>query len=253
MPAWRASWPIVIVSGGIKRTSLTSTRVEVAHQLDAHPDCRCPPDRLLVGREPAPGTDGRDRRRRPSAARRSDRAARGDLALRRRRSRARAPDRDCRRRVTVLRVHALRAARAARRGRHDDHRPRRCRARPPRPRCGVLQRGGRVRAPEERYRRGHGLGARGRRPIVLCCAGWAAELAAVGCMRPRWLLGLVAIAIAMAVFGVLDVREAFHQSDENKAGLVILAAVIAALHFAAAGVSSAMANAPDAASTTASL
>ena len=33
---------------------------------------------------------------------------------------------------------------------------------------------------------------------------------------------------------VLDVREAFHQSDENQTGLVTVAAVIAALHFAAA-------------------
>jgi hypothetical protein len=46
----------------------------------------------------------------------------------------------------------------------------------------------------------------------------------------------------MIVFGVLDVREAFHQSDENQTGLVILAAVIAALHFAASGTAAAMAR-----------
>jgi hypothetical protein len=83
-------------------------------------------------------------------------------------------------------------------------------------------------------------------PFIVLAALASLALAAVGWMRPRWLLGLVAIAIAMAVFGVLDVREAFHQSDENKAGLVILAAVIAALHFAAAGASSAMAARRDA-------
>jgi hypothetical protein len=60
----------------------------------------------------------------------------------------------------------------------------------------------------------------------------------LGYTRPRWLLGLVAIAGAMVAFGTLDVREAFHQS---RTGLLILAAVIAALHFAAAGIASVMA------------
>jgi hypothetical protein len=45
----------------------------------------------------------------------------------------------------------------------------------------------------------------------------------------------------MVVIGVLDVREAFHQSDENQTGLVIPAAVIAALHFAAASCAAVMA------------
>jgi hypothetical protein len=75
---------------------------------------------------------------------------------------------------------------------------------------------------------------------VLAALGSLA-LAALGWARPRWLLGLVVIAAAMFVFGVLDVREAFHQSDENQTGLVILAVLIATLHFAAAGCAGAMA------------
>lgn len=66
-------------------------------------------------------------------------------------------------------------------------------------------------------------------------------LAALGWTRPRWLPGLVLIAVSMVVFGVLDVREAFHQSDENQTGLVILAAAIAVLHFGAAGCAAVMA------------
>jgi hypothetical protein len=69
-------------------------------------------------------------------------------------------------------------------------------------------------------------------------------LAALGWVRPRWLLGLVAIAAAMAVFGALDVREAFHQSDESRTGLAVLACVIAALHLAATVVAGAMAGRP---------
>jgi hypothetical protein len=75
--------------------------------------------------------------------------------------------------------------------------------------------------------------------VIACLASLA--LAALAWVRPRWLLGLLVLAGAMAVFGVLDVREAFHQSDERRTGLVILAVVIAVLHFAAAGLAAAMA------------
>jgi hypothetical protein len=78
-------------------------------------------------------------------------------------------------------------------------------------------------------------------PFVVLAALASLALTALGWARPRWLLGLGAIAAAMFVFGVLDVREAFHQSDENQTGLVILAAVIAALHVAAAGCAAVMA------------
>ena len=78
-------------------------------------------------------------------------------------------------------------------------------------------------------------------PFVVLAALVSVALAALGYARPRWLPGLVAIAVAMTLFGVVDVREAFHQSDENQTGLAILASVIAALHFAAAGLAVALA------------
>jgi hypothetical protein len=76
--------------------------------------------------------------------------------------------------------------------------------------------------------------------IVLACLVSLA-FAALAWVRPRWLVGLLMLAGAMAAFGTIDVREAFHQSDEHRTGLVILAVVIAALHFAASGPAAAMA------------
>ena len=46
------------------------------------------------------------------------------------------------------------------------------------------------------------------------------------------LLGVV--ALAMAAFGALDVREVVHQANESRTGLMLLAALVAILHFAAA-------------------
>jgi hypothetical protein len=66
-------------------------------------------------------------------------------------------------------------------------------------------------------------------------------LAALGWARPRRLLGLIAIAVAMTVFGALDLREVAHESDGNQTALEVLAGAISALHFAAAGVARAMA------------
>jgi hypothetical protein len=43
------------------------------------------------------------------------------------------------------------------------------------------------------------------------------------------------VALAMAAFGALDVREVVHQADESRTGLMLLAALVAVLHFAAAG------------------
>lgn len=79
-------------------------------------------------------------------------------------------------------------------------------------------------------------------PFIILAALASLGLAALGWARPRWLLGLAAIAVAMIVFGALDVREAFHQSDESQTGLVILAVVIGALHLAAGATAAAMAR-----------
>jgi len=70
-------------------------------------------------------------------------------------------------------------------------------------------------------------------PFVGLAALASLALAALGWTKSRWLLGLAAIAVAMLVFGALDVREVFNQSDESHTGLAILAAAIAALHFGA--------------------
>jgi hypothetical protein len=43
----------------------------------------------------------------------------------------------------------------------------------------------------------------------------------------------------MALFAALDVREVFHQLDEDKTGLATLAVLVAAVHLAAAGLASA--------------
>ena len=53
-------------------------------------------------------------------------------------------------------------------------------------------------------------------------------------MHPRSVPLLIVIALIMLGFGVLDLREVSHQSDEGKSGLAALAAVVAALHVAAA-------------------
>jgi hypothetical protein len=63
-------------------------------------------------------------------------------------------------------------------------------------------------------------------PFIVLAALASLALALLGWFQPRRPLGPATIAAAMIVFGVLDVREAFHQSDEQKTGLLILAAVI---------------------------
>jgi hypothetical protein len=80
-------------------------------------------------------------------------------------------------------------------------------------------------------------------PFVVLAALASIALALAAWVRPRVVLLLLAIGGAMAVFGVLDVREVFHQSDESRTGLAVLAAVIAALHASAAIVAGTMARA----------
>lgn len=71
-------------------------------------------------------------------------------------------------------------------------------------------------------------------PFVVLAAVASLLLAILAWARPRWLVGLLAVAATMLVFSVLDVREVVHQSDEGRTGLAALAALIAALHGAAA-------------------
>jgi hypothetical protein len=62
-------------------------------------------------------------------------------------------------------------------------------------------------------------------------------------LRPESGLLLAIVSAAMVVFAALDVREVVHQIDEDNGGLAVLAAVVAALHFAAAGVALSMGRA----------
>jgi hypothetical protein len=71
-------------------------------------------------------------------------------------------------------------------------------------------------------------------PFVAVAAVASLALAAAGWLSPR---RAALIAVAMLAFAVLDAAEVFRQADR---GLAILAAVVAALHLAAAAVAAAM-------------
>jgi hypothetical protein len=71
-------------------------------------------------------------------------------------------------------------------------------------------------------------------PFVALAAVASLGLAAAAWLRPRSIPLLALVAVAMLAFAVLDVREVFHQADEGRAGLAVLAVAIAALHLLAA-------------------
>jgi hypothetical protein len=77
-------------------------------------------------------------------------------------------------------------------------------------------------------------------PFVALAAAASLALALAAWLRPRSVLLLVAIAAAMLVFGALDVREVFHQSDESRTSLAVLAGLVAVLHVGAAAVAGVM-------------
>jgi hypothetical protein len=79
-------------------------------------------------------------------------------------------------------------------------------------------------------------------PFIVLAALGSLALAAGAWLRPRWMTLLAALVVAMIVFAALDVREVFHQSDEAKTGLEILAGAIAVLHLAAAAVAARVAQ-----------
>jgi hypothetical protein len=77
-------------------------------------------------------------------------------------------------------------------------------------------------------------------PFVALAALASLALALAAWLRPRATGLLALVAVAMVVFAALDVREVFHQADEDRAGLAVLAAFIAVLHFGAAVVAAVM-------------
>lgn len=77
-------------------------------------------------------------------------------------------------------------------------------------------------------------------PFVILASLVSLTLAALAWVRPRRVGLLALLALAMILFGALDVREVLHQHDESNVGLALLAAVIAALHLAAAALAGAI-------------
>jgi hypothetical protein len=71
-------------------------------------------------------------------------------------------------------------------------------------------------------------------PFVVLAVVFSLALAAAIYLRPESVELLLFVALVMAVFAALDVREIFHQADEGNDGLALLAGVIAVLHAAAA-------------------
>src|SRR2546423_5047434 len=71
-------------------------------------------------------------------------------------------------------------------------------------------------------------------PFIVLAALLSLGLAAAVWTRPQSLVVLGVVAAAMVLFAALDVREIFHQVDEGRTGLAVLAGVVAALHLAAA-------------------
>jgi hypothetical protein len=77
-------------------------------------------------------------------------------------------------------------------------------------------------------------------PFVALAATFSLALAVAVWLRPRWALVLGTVALAMVLFGALDVREVIHQLDESKGGLALLAGFVALCHLAAAAVAAFM-------------
>jgi hypothetical protein len=74
-------------------------------------------------------------------------------------------------------------------------------------------------------------------PLVVLAVIASLGLAAAVIRAPRWAPLLWLVAIAMVAFAALDLREVFHQIDENREGLALLAGAVAILHALAAAIS----------------
>jgi len=79
-------------------------------------------------------------------------------------------------------------------------------------------------------------------PFVALAVLASLALALAAWRRPRSPALLLAVAGVMLAFAVLDVREVFHQDDEGRTGLAILAGAVAPLHLTAAGIAGFMAR-----------
>lgn len=81
-------------------------------------------------------------------------------------------------------------------------------------------------------------------PLVVAAVVFSLILAATVLARPQWRPLLVVVALAMLAFAVLDIAEVSHELDVSRAGVAIIAWIVAGLHLAAAGTSATMLGAP---------
>ena len=72
-------------------------------------------------------------------------------------------------------------------------------------------------------------------PLVILAVLGSLALAAGVWFRPDLRVLLLIVFVAMLAFAVLDVLEVFRKVDESNEGIAVLAAVVALLHLAAAG------------------
>jgi hypothetical protein len=81
--------------------------------------------------------------------------------------------------------------------------------------------------------------------LVIVAVIVSVALAAAAWLRPDLPGLLLLVALAMAVFAVLDVREFIHQLDESRTGLALLVALVTVLHGGAAVIAFRRARNPD--------
>ena len=86
-------------------------------------------------------------------------------------------------------------------------------------------------------------------PFVVAAALASLALAIAVWLRPRSDSLVIGVGLVMLAFAVIDIREVFHQADIGETGLAVLAAVVAAMHLAAAVVAGRMAMAERGASS----
>ena len=77
-------------------------------------------------------------------------------------------------------------------------------------------------------------------PFVVLAVLASLALALAARARPSSTPVLITVSLAMLAFAAFDLREVFHQADESKTGLEVVAGVVAALHLAAALVAAVM-------------
>jgi hypothetical protein len=72
-------------------------------------------------------------------------------------------------------------------------------------------------------------------PLVVAAVVGSLLPAAAVWLRPEWRPLLAPAALVMLGFAVLDILEVVHQLDESRGAVATIAAIVAALHLAAAG------------------